>query len=214
MAIDSFANLKAEVSAYLNRSDISDAQIENFVSLAEASFDRVIRVRDQIKRSTASISTQYIALPSDLLELYTIQLNTSPVIGLEQVTLAYADQVKPTLPSTGKPRYYTISGEQIEFLPTPDATYTIEIVYYSQILKLNSDTQTTSWLLSKNPDLYLFATLSQAEPFLMNDERIGVWNSFLEKGLEELRLADEKAQTNTGTIMMRPAKPLDDGDWF
>ena len=58
------------------------------------------------------------------------------------------------------------------------------------------------------------ATLSQAEPFLMNDERIGVWNSFLEKGLEELRLADEKAQTNTGTIMMRPTKPLDDGDWF
>tara|TARA_Y100001963_G_scaffold5086_1_gene6710 strand:- start:1997 stop:2638 length:642 start_codon:yes stop_codon:yes gene_type:complete len=213
VAIDTFAKLKAEVSAYLNRSDISDAQIENFISLAEASFDRVIRVRDQIKRSTASISTQYIGLPSDLLELFNIQLNTNPVTGLEQVSLSYADQVKPTLPSTGKPRYYTISGEQIEFLPTPDATYEIEIVYYAQISRLSAD-NTASWLLSKHPDLYLMATLSQAEPFLMNDERIGVWNSFLEKGLEELRLADEKAQTNTGTIMMRPTKPLDDGDWF
>jgi len=213
MAINTFALLKAEVSAYLNRSDISDAQIENFISLAEASFDRVIRVRDQIKRSTASVSTQYIALPTDLLELYTIQLNTTPVTGLEQVTLAYADQIKPTLSTTGKPRYYTISGEQIEFIPSPDATYEIELVYYSEILKL-SGAQTSSWLLTKHPDLYLFGTLSQAEPYLMNDERIGTWNSFLEKGLEELRLADEKAQTNSGTIMMRPTKPLDDGDWY
>ena len=212
MALTNYADLKDEVSAYLNRSDISDAQISNFVDFAESSFDRVIRVRDQIKRSTANISTQYIALPTDLLELHNIQLNTNPIASLEQVSLGYADQLKSTTNASGKPRFFAISGEQIEFIPSPDQTYEIELVYYASLVKLTNENN-VNWLLSKNPDVYLYGVLMQAEPFLMNDERIQVWASMLEKGLEEMRLADDKAQSNSATVSLRPSRPLDVGDW-
>lgn len=212
MALTNYADLKDEVSAYLNRSDISDAQISNFVEFAESSFDRVIRVRDQIKRSTANISTQYIALPTDLLELHNIQLNTNPIASLEQVSLGYADQLKSTTNASGRPRYFAISGEQIEFIPSPDQTYEIELVYYASLVKLTNENN-VNWLLTKNPDIYLYGVLMQAEPFLMNDERIQVWASMLEKGLEEMRLADDKAQSNSATVSLRPSRPLDNGDW-
>ena len=91
MAITSYSTLISAVKTYLNRSDISDAQIKEFISLAEASFNRVLRTRNQIKRSTSSISTQFVTQPTDLLELYNIQLNTDPVRRLEQVSLSKMD---------------------------------------------------------------------------------------------------------------------------
>ena len=62
-------------------------------------------------------------------------------------------------------------------------------------------------------DIYLFGTLVQAEPFLMNDERIGVWGALLGKGIEELRISDERSQTESGTIVMRAKRNLDYGGW-
>ena len=62
-------------------------------------------------------------------------------------------------------------------------------------------------------DIYLFGTLVQAEPFLMNDERIGVWGALLGKGIEELRVSDQRSQTESGTIVMRAKRNLDYGGW-
>ena len=47
----------------------------------------------------------------------------------------------------------------------------------------------------------------------MNDERIGVWGAFLGKAIEELRVSDERSQTESGTIVMRAKRNLDFGGW-
>ena len=212
MAITSYSTLVSAAKTYLNRSDISDAQIEEFISLAEASFNRVLRTRDQITRATSSVSSQFVALPSDLLELYNIQINLTPVKRLEQVSLDYADDVKKTLSSSGEPLYFAITGQNIELIPTPDSAYTLEIIYYTKITALSSS-NTSNWLLEDHNDAYLFGTLVQAEPWLMNDERIGVWGTFLAKALEEVRTSDERSQTESGTLMMRAKRNLDYGGW-
>ena len=212
MAITSYSTLISAVKTYLNRSDISDAQIKEFISLAEASFNRVLRTRNQITRSTSDISTQFVSQPTDLLELYNIQLNSNPIVRLEQVSLSKMDELKSASSTTGKPRYFAITGADLEFYPSPDATYEIEVIYYKTIAPL-SDSNTDNFLLTNQNDLYLFATLVQAEPFLMNDERIGVWGALLGKGIEELRISDQRAQTESGTIVMRAKRNLDYGGW-
>ena len=212
MAITSYSTLISAVKTYLNRSDISDAQIKEFISLAEASFNRVLRTRNQITRSTSDISTQFVSQPTDLLELYNIQLNSDPIVRLEQVSLSKMDELKSASSTTGKPRYFAITGADLEFYPSPDATYEIEVIYYKTIAPL-SDSNTDNFLLTNQNDLYLFATLVQAEPFLMNDERIGVWGALLGKGIEELRVSDQRSQTESGTIVMRAKRNLDYGGW-
>ena len=201
MAITSYSTLISAVKTYLNRSDISDAQIKEFISLAEASFNRVLRTRNQITRSTSDISTQFVSQPTDLLELYNIQLNSNPIVRLEQVSLSKMDELKSASSTTGKPRYFAITGADFEFYPAPDTTYEIEVIYYKTIAPL-SDSNTDNFLLTNQVDIYLFGTLVQAEPWLMNDERIGVWGSFLGKAIEELRISDPRAQTESGTIVM------------
>ena len=212
MAITSYSTLISAVKTYLNRSDISDAQIKEFISLAEASFNRVLRTRNQITRSTSDISTQFVSQPPDLLELYNIQLNSDPIVRLEQVSLSKMDELKSASSTTGKPRYFAITGADFEFYPAPDTTYEIEVIYYKTIAPL-SDSNTDNFLLTNQVDIYLFGTLVQAEPWLMNDERIGVWGSFLGKAIEELRISDQRAQTESGTIVMRAKRNLDYGGW-
>ena len=212
MAITSYSTLISAVKTYLNRSDISDAQIKEFISLAEASFNRVLRTRNQITRSTSDISTQFVSQPTDLLELYNIQLNSDPIVRLEQVSLSKMDELKSASSTTGKPRYFAITGADFEFYPAPDTTYEIEVIYYKTIAPL-SDSNTDNFLLTNQNDIYLFGTLVQAEPFLMNDERIGVWGALLGKGIEELRVSDQRSQTESGTIVMRAKRNLDYGGW-
>ena len=122
------------------------------------------------------------------------------------------DTLKSQSSTTGKPRYFTITGPDFEFYPAPDSTYEIEVIYYKTIAPL-SDSNTDNFLITNHNDIYLMGTLVQAEPFLMNDERIGVWGSFLGKALEELRVSDERSQTESGTIVMRAKRNLDYGGW-
>ena len=211
MALSTYSELQTAVGSWLNRSDL-DTNIPDFIALAESSFNRVLRTRNQITRATSSVAEQFVALPSDLLELHNIQLNTSPVKRLQQVTMTKADDLKSSISTSGTPAYFALTGSNIELIPTPDASQTLEIVYYATITAL-SDTNTSNWLLTSYPDIYLYGTLVQAEPYLMNDERMGTWGALLGKAIEELRVSDERSQTEGGTLVMRASANLDYGGW-
>ena len=211
MAITNYSELQTAVGSWLNRSDLS-SNIPDFITLAEASFNRVLRTRNQITRATSSVNAQYVALPTDLIELFNIQINTDPIKRLEQVSLDKADDLRSSNSSSGTPAYFAITGNNIELIPTPNDTKTIEIIYYAKITALSSS-NTTNWLLDSYPDIYLYGTLVQAEPFLMNDERLGTWGTLLSKAQEELRVSDERSQTEGGTLVMRAVNNLDYGDW-
>tara|TARA_R100001594_G_scaffold39318_1_gene70895 strand:- start:19742 stop:20380 length:639 start_codon:yes stop_codon:yes gene_type:complete len=211
VALSSYSELQTAVGSWLNRSDLT-SNIPDFIKLAEASFNRVLRTRNQIKRATSTVSTQFVTQPTDLLELYNIQINSDPIRRLEQVSLTKIDELKEGSSRSGKPLYFSITGADFELYPSPDTSYTLELVYYSTITSL-SDTNTSNFLLTNHPDIYLYGTLVQAEPYLMNDERIGTWGALLGKAIEELRVSDERSQTESGTLVMRATQNLDYGGW-
>jgi hypothetical protein len=77
MALDTFAGLKTTIADYLNRDDLT-AIIPTFITLAEAKLNRKLRVRQMLKRATASVDSQYFAYPADWLQAKEFQLNTNP----------------------------------------------------------------------------------------------------------------------------------------
>ena len=200
MALDTFAGLKTTIADYLNRDDLTSV-IPTFIALAEAKFNRKLRVRQMIKRSTASIDSQYFAYPADWLQAKEFVLNTSPMVKLEFVTEEYSDELKANrYVSTGKPGYYTIVGTQLEVIPSPDATYTGQLTYYAKIAAL-SDSNTSNWLLAYAPDLYLYGALLEATPYLKDDDRLGTWSQLYTSSLSDIEIADQRASVSSTPVV-------------
>ena len=65
-------------------------------------------------------------------------------------------------------------------VPTPDAPYPFEALYY-QLLPLLDDENQTNWLSENYPQLLLYATLLECTPFLKNDNRIPVWTQMYDR---------------------------------
>lgn len=201
-----YSQLKSTIADFLNRSDLT-AVIPTFIELTEAQMERALRVRQMIGRSTASIDTQYSAVPADFLEAKTLKITSAnPIQPLQFLTpeqMDDRDQINSNAP--GMPKYFTIIGNQIRVSPTPDATYTAELVYFAKLTKL-SDSVTTNWILTSSPDAYLYGSLMQAAPYLKDDERVAVWGTLYNTAIEALKTADQNASAS-GLIKAR-VKPF------
>ena len=85
MAITNYTQLQSSIASWLLRDDLT-AVIPDFITLAEAQFNREIRNRKMIKRATATIDSQYSAVPSDWLQNVDLVMETNPVTTLQFVT--------------------------------------------------------------------------------------------------------------------------------
>jgi hypothetical protein len=200
MAIDTFSGLKTTIADYLNRDDLTSS-IPTFITLAEAKFNRKVRTRQMVKRANAPIDTQYFAYPADYLETKTFKLNTNPITKLEFVTEEYSDTLRSSrYIGVGKPEYFSIIGNQLEVIPSPDTEYSAELTYYAKITAL-SDANTSNWLLAYAPDLYLYGALLEATPYLKDDERLVVWGQLYIASMEDIVVADQRASVATTPIV-------------
>ena len=121
----------------------------------------------------------------------------------EFITNEKLDKLRETYTSSGTPKFYTIVGQELEVLPVPDsATLTGEITYYSKIPNL-TDVSPTNWLMNSSPDIYLYGSLLQSAPYLVDDSRIPVWASMYQKLVKDLEIADQKARVGDSTLKMK-----------
>lgn len=198
-----YTELKAAVGDFLNRQDLA-AVIPTFISLAEAALSRSVRHRKMLERSTAVLDEHFTQLPTDFLEAKNIQLNSSPVTSLSYVTQEQADLLRSGVyQSSGKPVHYTIVGDDIEVVPVPDATYEIEMVYYSRLPAL-SNSNATNWLLDDHPDAYLYGALLQSAPYLKDDARLATWGQLYAGAVAGLNEESWKAEISGSKLVQKP----------
>lgn len=202
MALTTYTELKASIGDWLNRTDLTSA-IPDFISLAEAQIERQLRTRQMIVRSNADISTEYAALPGGFLETKSFKLtSTNPVTPLIFQTIDALDDLSRLYSSPSRPKYFGIVGGQVRVVPSPDTSYTTELIYYSTLSKLSS-TVSSNWLLAASPDVYLYGSLLQAAPYLQDDARIPVWSNLYDKALTDLQTADDRGATSGGSMSAR-----------
>lgn len=201
MAISTYTDLTASIADWLNRADLT-ATIPNFVSLCEAELNRRLRATPMVTRSDAIIDTQYTNLPGDFLQMKSFYLKTDPIQKLQFLSNEeMALKKMQGFLAGGKPNYFTIVGNTAEMLPVPNMEFTGELVYYAKLPPLA--TNSTNWLLTSHPDLYLYGSLLQAAPYLRDDERVAVWSSLFEKGVEQLRISTEQSEFTGGVLKSR-----------
>ena len=195
MALGTYTELKSSIADFLNRSDLS-AVIPDFITMCEADMNRTLRVREMSVRTRAPIDSQYVKLPGSFLGMRNIDLLTDPVTPLSYINLQNLD-IHRSNKSTGKPLYYSIMQNNIEFAPVPDAEYTLEIIYYQKIPALSLNP--TNWLLDDHPDAYLYGSLMHSAPYLQSDDRVGLWAGKYNQILQQIKVSDESAKFSGST---------------
>jgi hypothetical protein len=191
MAISNYSELKSAIADWLDRTDLDDS-IPDFIALAEARHKRDFKIRRMETRVTANTiaDTEYYTLPDNYVAMRNIQLNTNPKTSLEYLTPEQMDRIYAGS-NKGKPKAYSIIGNDIQLRPTPDSVYEIEILYFKHFTAL-SDSSPTNDMLTNHPDIYLYGSLVEAEPYLQNDKRIQTWASFYERAKKDIIDSNER----------------------
>jgi len=202
MAISTFDTLKTAIANSLARTDL-DAQIPNFIMLAEARLSRELETREQEKRATATLTAgdEFTALPTDLRETREVKLNTTPNTVLEYMSPVALDKAYPS-GGNGKPAAFSIVGSEMKLRPIPDSGYTAEIIYVGSLTAL-SDTNTVNTMLTRHPDAYLTGSLVEAYLYLMDDQRAQLYDQKYSRIIEEIRKDEQRAHYGTGTLQIQ-----------
>lgn len=203
MAITSYSTLQTTVGDWLNRSDLTTV-IPDFITLAEAQFNRTLRHRKMVERATATLDTEYSVMPADWLESIRYQINTNPITVMEFVSPDQAAMLKGAYSTSGKPIFYSQIGQQFQVIPAPDSgsAYTGELTYYASIPALSAG-NTSNWLLVDSPDIYLYGALLQSAPYLQDDQRLNIWAAIYQRLIDDLKVSDERSRMATSSLRMR-----------
>jgi len=195
MPITTYAELQTVIADFLDRDDQTE-RIKTFIDLAEVNMGRLVRHWRMERRSTAILDTQYSALPTDFLEPIRLQVQANPPHALELVGQGeLMSRREITSDTQGKPRYYAITDGSIEAFPTPDANYTLEMVYYGRIPALTTS-NTSNWVLQYHADAYLYGSLIHSAPFLGEDARMQTWAALYQSAIDAINMESDKAKSS------------------
>jgi hypothetical protein len=196
MALATYANLLTAVDGWLNRSGSLNTQIPDFIALAEAEFNRRLRTPDMETSASATITTGVAPLPTDSLGVRDVIYAD---VKLDAVT--YQDMLGMYQNQAGTPTLYAVSDGDLYFLPKP-ASGSATVVYYQKIPALTVS-NTTNWLMTRFPDLYLFGTLMQAEFYGWNDDRLPLIKARVEELFEQITADGIKRKHGAGPLVAR-----------
>lgn len=204
MALSNFAELKSTLADFLNRDDLTSV-IPTFIALAESQINRDIKHWRMETRSSGqqSAGDEYMQLPADwycTIRLHNVDNGTS-VLALTSRD-AMADKRAGDEDASGSPYLYTHADGQIQLYPTPSATTNLELLYYATVPAL-SDSNTTNWLLTEAPDVYLYGALLHSAPYLSEDERIGIWAQMYSSAVQQLNKASETARYSGSGLRLK-----------
>ena len=181
MAITTYAELQAAAANWLVRADLTQ-RIPDFIQLAEARLNRVMRTRMAEAEVALSAGTGVRAIPlpagfTEPLRLWIERAEGRAELAFLEAGLMGVSSLR------GQPRAWTINGANLGLDRPCDQTYALTLRML-QAFAL-SDAVPTNALLSDFPDLYLFATLSEAAPFLRDAEMAAAYESKLGRAIAE-----------------------------
>jgi len=199
MALDTYTGLKASVAAWLHRTDLTSV-IPDFITLAEAGFATgmpsigvdPLRSERMVTITTLTVDAEFEAVPADFDGPMNMTLTDDQghVVPIENITPDSMDTMRASRDShSGQPQAYCVYNRQLRFSPVPDKAYTTTLTYWTAIPAL-SDSNPSNWVLANYPNVYLWGTLLQAAPYLVDDGRIAVWQSRYQEALAGLAIAE------------------------
>ena len=204
MALNSYSNLKTAIANFLARDDLN-SEIDDFIDLTEADFNRRLRVRAMENvDSSFTIDSETEALPTGFLQVRSfIITSTTPDQTLELMTPSHQADTQG-FTNSGTPRVFSIEGTNFRFSPIPDTAVTARLTFYKAFDSI-SDSTTTNNILTNHPDVYLYGALYFASTFIrgMDNQAVAQFKQQYDAAIQQVELADAKDKYNGSPLAQR-----------
>lgn len=184
-----YADLVSQIQNYLENSEASFvAEIPNIVQNAEwrIHHDLQLPAARRNKTTTATTNNRYLGQPSDFISAFEASVISGTTYSpLVFVDTSYIREAYPDASVTGVPQHYAIWNETTFLLgPTPDASYSIELHYFS--LPDSIVTAGTTWIGTNAAAALLYACL--VEGYIYNKGEMDMLKVYEERYKQNIDL--------------------------
>ena len=204
MALSTYTELKSTIANWLNRSDLTSVIAEDFIVLAEADFNSKLRIRQMHSQTTITIDAETESTPTGFLQVRDFYiLSNNDKYALNYLSPAQMDSIKGTSMS-GLPVAYTILGSTFRFSPRPADSYSGILNFYKKFDALSA-TNTSNYILTDHPAIYLYGSLFHASNFLggIDPNQSQQWSQMYQTALERAELNDREDQFSGSPLQIR-----------
>jgi len=199
----SYNSLVENVQQYMERDDAGFvAQIPSLISIAESRIASELKTYLQLTVvETTVVSNQtVISKPVRWRKTASMKINGQPVLLRSQDYIAqYQSQS-----SNGQPLYYAdYDYDNWAIAPRSDATYPVEICYYSEIQPLDNANQ-QNLFTRETPQLMLYGTLLAAQGYLKALDKLPVWKQYYDDALKSVKSEDNSRRVDRNVSVQEP----------
>ncbi|HBT08604.1 MAG TPA: hypothetical protein DEB18_03170 [Leeuwenhoekiella sp.] len=189
-----YSTLKTALQDYTQNDETSFVtNLPTFIRLAEERVLKSVQLNVFQKNVSGSMtsSNQYLAVPSDFLSSFSLNItNSSSFEYLQFKSLEFVQTYNPNSSTTGTPKYYAqFDVDNFILAPTPDTSFTVNLSYFYRPSSLTAGSDSgTSWL-SENAELaLLYGALLEAYTYMKGEpDLISLYNNRFMESLSRLK---------------------------
>ena len=198
-----YDSLVLNVQQFMERNDPDFiAQIPNLIALAESNIAAELKTFLQLTVVETTLATNQVVLakPARWRKTVSMKVNGQPMLIRSQDYVAQYQSES----DNGKPLYYAdYDYTNWAFAPKPDATYPVEIIYYSEIQPLDAQNQ-QNLFTAIAPQAMLYGTLVQAQGYLKALDKLKMWKGYYTDALAALKKEDNSRRVDRNTTVQEP----------
>jgi hypothetical protein len=190
MALSTYAELKAAIRTESGAGTglLSDDAITDAVKRAEAKINRRTRLRNVEDQVSASLTTasRFVAVPSGTVEVISVSAKASSDTTYTRLTRVPPDDIDRYY---GAERLRYCLRDQFEFSDAVDRDLLIH-----RIRDWDIATDSSNWLLTNYPDLYLNGAMVEVSLHIRNMEEMAIWRTLFDDAMAELDEVDARSR--------------------
>jgi hypothetical protein len=193
-----YATLQTDIADYLHRTDLT-AVIPTFIARAESYMFRDLDIKETETSATGTTTSGYATLPSDFGSVSKISVSYG---GGSSRLLDYAPQAWVPSDTDAYPAYYSLEKNQLRIYGASDGTaYTL---YYKPVIPALSVSQTTNWLLTNAPDLYLYCSSLEGARYIRDAAEAQRLEGMIPAMMDSVRrLSERRGQPSAAPMQIK-----------
>lgn len=212
LSVADLQGMRTKVKDWADRNDLDDSLYDDFINIAIAKANRVLRLEERVTKIVLSVSDGRFNLPADYIETKNVFVDVAGKRwALERKTDAFTQSIQsidfnwyPTdHGSYSYPKYFAREGSSMNIGPNPETVDTVDLYYWAKTQPLITD-GATNWMIQDAATAVLYGALSEVGNFVMDDDMMMKWKQEFELELTAMQAESDKEHWSGDTLAVMP----------